>query len=81
MRATPAMVLPTISAMLGGSGHSVDQNQILYICSPQESCWGRGRMSGFHGIIEPQNGLGWKGPQRSPSSNLPATGRATTLHI
>jgi len=29
----------------------------------------------FHRIIESQNGLGWKGPYRSPSSNPPAMGR------
>ena len=30
---------------------------------------------------EPQNGLGWKGPQGSRSSNPPTTRRVTNLHI
>ena len=30
------------------------------------------------GIIEPWNGLGWKGPYRASSSNLPAVGRDTS---
>jgi len=34
-----------------------------------------------HRIIESQNGLGWKGSQGSRSSNPPATGRATNLHM
>ena len=32
-------------------------------------------------VTEPQNGLGWKGPQGSSSSNPPNTGRATNLQI
>jgi len=35
----------------------------------------------FHRIAESQNGPGWKGPQGSWSSNHPAAGRATNLHI
>jgi len=31
--------------------------------------------------LESQNGLGWKGPQGSPSSTLPATVKATNLQI
>ena len=30
-----------------------------------------------YGIIESQNGLGWKEPQRSSSFNPPAMGRVT----
>ena len=32
-------------------------------------------------IIESQNGLGWKGPQRSSNSNPPAAGRAANHYI
>ena len=44
-------------------------------CSPALGLWVAPRFSGRHRIIESQNGLGWKGPQRSPSFNPPATGR------
>ena len=37
--------------------------------------------SEIHRIIESQNGLGWKEPQGSSSSNPTAAARATNLHV
>ena len=44
-------------------------------------CLGDQKAAHSHRIIEPLNGLGWKGPQGSSSSNPAAAYRATNLHL